>query len=179
MSVLFGTGAAPPISLSQLPPYCGYTVRMSTSDLEVTVPYDACYITLEVLEEPSLQPDNNVLKVSLSFPFWFFSSEWQLCAATVVVGQPSETVLSCAAAILGSPSLPLSPLCLLLPLRHGSSNPWAGTGYSQAGSHRYLCSRRNVAMIFILNKLVVCLLRCFPIWLEPHLNLTAAACIVC
>eukprot|EP00064_Thunnus_orientalis_P013122 superscaffoldBa00002096_g13159 len=38
---------ASPISLSQLPPYCGYSVRTSWSDLEMMVPYDACYITQE------------------------------------------------------------------------------------------------------------------------------------
>ncbi|KAI3353275.1 hypothetical protein L3Q82_019813, partial [Scortum barcoo] len=36
---------ASPISLFQLPPYCGYSVRTSWSDLEMVVPYDACYIT--------------------------------------------------------------------------------------------------------------------------------------
>ncbi|XP_035515542.1 protein piccolo [Morone saxatilis] len=36
-----------PISLFQLPSYCGYSVRMSWSDLEMMVPYDACYITQE------------------------------------------------------------------------------------------------------------------------------------
>ncbi|XP_019939264.2 uncharacterized protein [Paralichthys olivaceus] len=39
--------AASPISLFQLPPYCGYSVRTSWSDLEMMVPYDACYITQE------------------------------------------------------------------------------------------------------------------------------------
>ncbi|XP_078021007.1 uncharacterized protein LOC117255135 isoform X1 [Epinephelus lanceolatus] len=38
---------ASPISLFQLPPYCGYSVRTSWSDLEMMVPYDACYITQE------------------------------------------------------------------------------------------------------------------------------------
>ncbi|CAK6953515.1 uncharacterized protein LOC121909971 isoform X1 [Scomber scombrus] len=38
---------ASPISLSQLPPYCGYSVRTSWRDLEMMVPYDACYITQE------------------------------------------------------------------------------------------------------------------------------------
>ncbi|XP_062244544.1 uncharacterized protein LOC133954223 [Platichthys flesus] len=39
--------AASPISLFQLPPYCGYSVRTSWSDLEMMAPYDACYITQE------------------------------------------------------------------------------------------------------------------------------------
>ncbi|KAF0037495.1 hypothetical protein F2P81_010369 [Scophthalmus maximus] len=39
--------AASPISLSQLPPYCGYSVRTSWSDLEMMAPYDACYISQE------------------------------------------------------------------------------------------------------------------------------------
>ncbi|GLD66377.1 uncharacterized protein AKAME5_001777300 [Lates japonicus] len=38
---------ASPISLFQLPPYCRYSVRTSWSDLEMMVPYDACYITQE------------------------------------------------------------------------------------------------------------------------------------
>ncbi|XP_042340312.1 uncharacterized protein LOC121941554 [Plectropomus leopardus] len=38
---------ASPISLFQLPSYCGYSVRTSWSDLEMMVPYDACYITQE------------------------------------------------------------------------------------------------------------------------------------
>ncbi|XP_037621794.1 uncharacterized protein LOC119485994 [Sebastes umbrosus] len=38
---------ASPISPFQLPPYCGYSVRTSWSDLEMMVPYDACYITQE------------------------------------------------------------------------------------------------------------------------------------
>ncbi|KAK2816943.1 hypothetical protein Q5P01_025134 [Channa striata] len=36
---------ASPISLFQLPPDCGYSVRTSWSDLEMMMPYDACYIT--------------------------------------------------------------------------------------------------------------------------------------
>lgn len=43
---LFTEGASP-ISLSQLPPYCA-SVRTSRRDLEMMVPYDACYITQEV-----------------------------------------------------------------------------------------------------------------------------------
>ncbi|XP_044045979.1 uncharacterized protein LOC122873393 [Siniperca chuatsi] len=38
---------ASPISLFQLPPHCGYSVRTSWRDLEMIVPYDACYITQE------------------------------------------------------------------------------------------------------------------------------------
>ncbi|CAB1439904.1 unnamed protein product [Pleuronectes platessa] len=38
---------ASPISVFQLPPYCGYSVRTSWSDLEMMAPYDACYITQE------------------------------------------------------------------------------------------------------------------------------------
>ncbi|KAM7394154.1 hypothetical protein PAMP_020973 [Pampus punctatissimus] len=38
---------ASPISLSQLPPHCGYSVRTSWNDLEMMVPYDACYVTQE------------------------------------------------------------------------------------------------------------------------------------
>ncbi|KAK5899466.1 hypothetical protein CesoFtcFv8_008946 [Champsocephalus esox] len=45
--LLVDRGTASPISLSQLPSYCGYLVKMSWSDLEMMVPYDACYITQE------------------------------------------------------------------------------------------------------------------------------------
>ncbi|XP_063740510.1 uncharacterized protein LOC134865052 [Eleginops maclovinus] len=45
--LLVDRGTASPISLSQLPPYCGYLVKTSWSDLEMMVPYDACYITQE------------------------------------------------------------------------------------------------------------------------------------
>ncbi|XP_031727888.1 uncharacterized protein LOC116396968 [Anarrhichthys ocellatus] len=38
---------ASPISPFQLPPYCRYSVRTSWSDLEMMVPYDACYIIQE------------------------------------------------------------------------------------------------------------------------------------
>ncbi|XP_040043635.2 uncharacterized protein LOC120825854 [Gasterosteus aculeatus] len=38
---------ASPISLFQLPRNCRYSVRTSWSDLEMMVPYDACYITQE------------------------------------------------------------------------------------------------------------------------------------
>ncbi|KAF3852205.1 hypothetical protein F7725_005560 [Dissostichus mawsoni] len=45
--LLVDRGTASPISLSQLPPYCGYLVKTSWSNLEMMVPYDACYITQE------------------------------------------------------------------------------------------------------------------------------------
>ncbi|XP_032399097.1 uncharacterized protein LOC116706396 [Etheostoma spectabile] len=38
---------ASPISLFQLPPYCGYSMRTSWRDLEMIVSYDACYIKQE------------------------------------------------------------------------------------------------------------------------------------
>ncbi|XP_035856146.1 uncharacterized protein LOC116040565 isoform X1 [Sander lucioperca] len=38
---------ASPISLFQLPPYCGYSVWTSWSDLQMMMPYDACYIKQE------------------------------------------------------------------------------------------------------------------------------------
>ncbi|XP_028284898.1 mucin-2-like [Parambassis ranga] len=37
----------PPISVFHLPPYCGYSLTTSQQDLEMMVPYDACYITEE------------------------------------------------------------------------------------------------------------------------------------
>ncbi|XP_029292537.1 uncharacterized protein LOC115011447 [Cottoperca gobio] len=38
---------ASPIALHQLPSHCGYSVRISTSDLGMTVPYDSCYTIYE------------------------------------------------------------------------------------------------------------------------------------
>ncbi|RVE76460.1 hypothetical protein OJAV_G00007810 [Oryzias javanicus] len=38
---------ATPISIFQLPADCGYSVRTSWSELEMMVPYDGCYVTLE------------------------------------------------------------------------------------------------------------------------------------
>ncbi|XP_041840229.1 uncharacterized protein LOC121639097 [Melanotaenia boesemani] len=38
---------ASPISVFQLPSYCGYTVKASWSELEIMVPYDGCYIIQE------------------------------------------------------------------------------------------------------------------------------------
>ncbi|XP_058496397.1 uncharacterized protein si:ch73-90k17.1 isoform X1 [Solea solea] len=46
-NLLIDRAGESPISLLQLPPHCGYSVRMSLSDLEMKVPYDACYITRE------------------------------------------------------------------------------------------------------------------------------------
>uniref|UniRef100_A0A3Q1B6T2 ZP domain-containing protein n=1 Tax=Amphiprion ocellaris TaxID=80972 RepID=A0A3Q1B6T2_AMPOC len=45
--LLVDRAVASPISVFQLPPYCGYSVRTSWSSLEMMVPYDACYITQE------------------------------------------------------------------------------------------------------------------------------------
>ncbi|XP_077425866.1 uncharacterized protein LOC144054604 [Vanacampus margaritifer] len=45
--LLVDKGRASPVSLLHLALYCGYTVRTSWSDLQMTVPYDACYITQE------------------------------------------------------------------------------------------------------------------------------------
>lgn len=47
-TLFVSTVGTSPISVFQLPPYCGYTLRTSWSDLEMMVPYDACYITQEV-----------------------------------------------------------------------------------------------------------------------------------
>lgn len=47
-TLFVSTVGTSPISVFQLPPYCGYTLRTSWSDLEMMVPYDACYINQEV-----------------------------------------------------------------------------------------------------------------------------------
>ncbi|XP_047434781.1 uncharacterized protein LOC125004310 isoform X2 [Mugil cephalus] len=36
-----------PISIFSLPPYCGYSLKTAYKDLEMKMPYDACYITQE------------------------------------------------------------------------------------------------------------------------------------
>lgn len=48
LNVLSLTDGDPPISPLQLPAYCGYSVKMSWSDVKLMMPYDACYITQEV-----------------------------------------------------------------------------------------------------------------------------------
>lgn len=48
LNVLSLTDDDPPISPLQLPAYCGYSVKMSWSDVKLMVPYNACYITQEV-----------------------------------------------------------------------------------------------------------------------------------
>lgn len=48
LNVLSLTDGDPPISPLQLPAYCGYSVKMSWSDVTLMMPYDACYITQEV-----------------------------------------------------------------------------------------------------------------------------------
>ncbi|XP_074545783.1 uncharacterized protein LOC141805012 [Halichoeres trimaculatus] len=46
-NLLVDREGASPISPFHLPPYCGYSVRTTWSDLEMMMPYDACYITQE------------------------------------------------------------------------------------------------------------------------------------
>ncbi|XP_057699790.1 uncharacterized protein LOC130920515 [Corythoichthys intestinalis] len=45
--LLVDKGGASPVSIFHLSLYCGYQVRTSWSDLQIIVPYDACYITQE------------------------------------------------------------------------------------------------------------------------------------
>lgn len=49
LNVLSSTDGDPPISPFQLPAYCGYSVKMSWSDVKLTISYNACYMTQEVL----------------------------------------------------------------------------------------------------------------------------------
>lgn len=101
------------------------------------VPYDACYITQEV---SAALHHIYTSRHSVSFIhhtlFSFSLSEWQLHAAHAVVGQPTETLLPSTDVHSCPVSLPLGPFSLLLPLRHGSADLWAGTGYTSAGNHR-------------------------------------------
>ncbi len=97
------------------------------------VPYDACYITQEVPAAPALHFHQSLFMcpVLISPLLFFFLSEWQLCAAHVVVGQPTE-------ALLPGADVHSCPLSLLLPLRHGSADTQAGAGCCDAGSHTYV-----------------------------------------
>lgn len=96
------------------------------------VPYDACYITQEVQAAPALYFHQSLFPRPVFITsLFFFLSEWQLCVAHVVVGQPTE-------ALLPGADVHSCPLSLLLPLRHGSADTWAGAGCSDAGSHRYV-----------------------------------------
>lgn len=106
------TGGDPPISPLHLPAYCGYSAKMSWHDVELMMPYNACYITQEVgwSMYPSGCPDWSVHFIS----HVCFSSEWQLCAAHAVDRSPIQASVSHA------DSCPLSvPLSLLLFLWHG------------------------------------------------------------
>ncbi len=98
------------------------------------VPYDACYITQEVPEEPALYVylQSFVCSVYIT-SLSVFLSEWQLCAAHVVGGQPTEALLPDADDNSCSTFLTLS---LLLLLRHGSADRRTGGGRIDAGSHR-------------------------------------------
>lgn len=42
------SGNAQPLSLSKVPPDCGYMVRKSWRDLAFSTPYDGCFVTQEV-----------------------------------------------------------------------------------------------------------------------------------
>ncbi|KAM9769410.1 uncharacterized protein ACNS7B_024018 [Menidia menidia] len=45
--LLVDRGRASPISILQLPAYCGYMVKATWNNLEIMAPYDGCYITHE------------------------------------------------------------------------------------------------------------------------------------
>ncbi|XP_056892799.1 uncharacterized protein LOC130527965 isoform X3 [Takifugu flavidus] len=45
--LLVDRDGAPPISPLQLPPYCGYSVKPSWDDVQLMMPYDACYVRQE------------------------------------------------------------------------------------------------------------------------------------
>lgn len=97
---------------------------MSLRDLEMMVPYDACYITQEVPPAPASHFHLEVsLRSVLITSSFVVLSEWQLCAAHAVVGQPTEALLPGADGLSCPVFLPLS---LLLLLRHGSADGRAG-----------------------------------------------------
>lgn len=75
-----------------------------------------------------------------------------------MVGQSSEALLP-GAAVLSCPFfLPHYPFSLLLPLRHGGADTWAGAGCTKAGSHRYVDSHgASNAELFDYNNFILCL----------------------
>ena len=81
---------------------------------------------------------------SLSLP------EWQLCAAHVVVGQPTE---ACLSGEDGHSCPVILTLSLLLHHRHGGADQGSGAGYRDAGSHRYFSVFFRYWFVFDYNKL--------------------------
>lgn len=98
-------GGDPPISPLQLPPYCGYLVKPSWPDVQLMMPYDACFIKQEVggrgggaerllLPEPpgsppSLCPQNGSYVLPL---LWWGDPLKLLCPVHPPVPSPSPAV---------------------------------------------------------------------------------------
>lgn len=154
---MFFTEGASPISLFQLPSNCGYTVTKSSSDLQMMVSYDACYITQEVRAAASLCFHQLLFLCPVHLSFFFISlSERQLCAAHVVVGQPAEARLSDED---GHACPVILTLSLLLHHRHGGADQGSGAGYRDAGSHRYFSFFSDIDLFLIsTNEMVVVVL---------------------
>lgn len=99
------------------------------------VSYDACYITQEVRAAALLCFHQQLFLCPVLISLFFIPlSERQLCAAHVVVGQPTEARLSGED---GHSCAVILPLSLLLHHGHGGTDQGSGAGYSDAGSHRY------------------------------------------
>lgn len=126
----------PPISIFHLPPYCGYSLTTSQQDLVMMVPYDACYITEEVPAALALYSGQWSLISSFAY-LPSNLSEWQLCSALAVVGNPTEALLPSAAAHTCSTASPPWTLTVLLPLRHDGADTSTRKGYTETNSHRY------------------------------------------
>ncbi|ROL46447.1 Zona pellucida sperm-binding protein 4 [Anabarilius grahami] len=71
---------AAPLPLSQVPTYCGYSVRVTWKDLVLMAPYDGCYITKE----------NGSYVLSLQ---WWGSPINISCPMTPVISQPTPSIL--------------------------------------------------------------------------------------
>ncbi|KAG7238423.1 hypothetical protein INR49_030930 [Caranx melampygus] len=111
---------ASPISLFQLPPFCGYTVRTSWSDLEMMVPYDACYITQE--------NDSYVLPM-----LWWGSPLKLSCPVQMSSPAPSSS--------LSAPSVFCSPFGMAVQMYGQEQDiPLLGVMSMLEGLHLYLLS---------------------------------------
>ncbi|XP_077462403.1 uncharacterized protein LOC144078078 isoform X1 [Stigmatopora argus] len=81
--LLVDKGGATPISLFHLSVYCGYQVRTSWNDLQIIVPYDACYITQE--------NGNYVLSI-----LWWGSPLKLSCPVSMPTAESANPVVFCS-----------------------------------------------------------------------------------
>lgn len=114
-----------PISIFQIPSFCGYSVKASWTELEIIVPYDGCY-TIQEVSGAKVVISSHSMPVLSGVLFIHPMSEWKSCAAHGVVGEPSEAVLPDDDIHGYSYVLPVCSFCLLLCLWHGSTDSREG-----------------------------------------------------